>query len=89
MDRTGTESRRSDGPDPPRVVLTRRLEIDYTTDEQLPRHYVQGDVAMSHVVSMLSAVFPEGLIRSPTSPDRPGVGWARDIPTTRGQPGRL
>jgi predicted metal-dependent hydrolase len=45
---------------PPRVVQTRRLELDYGSDEHLPRHYVQGDVGMSHVVSMLSSVFPEG-----------------------------
>lgn len=45
---------------PHRVVRTRRLELDYGTADHLPRHYVQGDPGMSHVVSMLSSVFPEG-----------------------------
>ena len=44
---------------PHRIVRTRRLELAYPDDE-LPRHYVNGDVVMSHIVSMLSSVFPEG-----------------------------
>lgn len=43
---------------PLRVVKVRRVDLCYP--QALPRHYVQGDIAMSHVVSMLSAVFPEG-----------------------------
>jgi predicted metal-dependent hydrolase len=43
----------------PRVVRTRRIAFDYPTD-QLPRHFVDDDLVMSHVVSVLSALFPEG-----------------------------
>ncbi len=46
-------------PTPHRIIKTRRLDLDYPADT-LPRHYVSDDVAMSHIVSMLSAVFPEG-----------------------------
>ena len=40
-------------------VRPRRIELDYPHDG-LPRHYVNGDLVMSHVVSLLSSVFPEG-----------------------------
>jgi predicted metal-dependent hydrolase len=42
----------------PRRIQTRRIEFEY--DETLPRHFVQGDPAMSHVVAVLSSLFPEG-----------------------------
>lgn len=42
----------------PRKIQTRRIEFAY--DETLPRHFVQGDPAMSHVVAVLSSLFPEG-----------------------------
>jgi len=44
---------------PTRTVRTRRVAFDYAGDE-LPRHYVGGDLVMSHVVTNLSAMFPEG-----------------------------
>lgn len=44
---------------PARVIRTRRVAFEYAPDE-LPRHYVKGDLIMSHVVSMLSSVFPPG-----------------------------
>jgi predicted metal-dependent hydrolase len=44
---------------PPRVVRTRRIKFDYPA-ESLDRHYVDGDLVMSHVVAVLSAMFPEG-----------------------------
>ncbi|MQY07458.1 metal-dependent hydrolase [Actinomadura macrotermitis] len=43
----------------PRSVRTRRIAFDYPA-ETLPRHYVSGDLVMSHVVSVLSSFFPEG-----------------------------
>ena len=49
---------RTPAPVPPRLVKARRPDLAFPVD--LPRHYVSGDIAMSHVVSMLSAVFPEG-----------------------------
>ncbi|CAN5869337.1 metal-dependent hydrolase [soil metagenome] len=42
-----------------RPVKVRRISFDYPTDE-LPRHFMAGDLVMSHVVSVLSALFPEG-----------------------------
>ncbi|MGH3518067.1 MAG: metal-dependent hydrolase [Haloechinothrix sp.] len=42
-----------------RTVRTRRIRFDYPTGS-LDRHYVQGDLVMSHVVAVLSATFPEG-----------------------------
>jgi uncharacterized protein len=42
-----------------RRVRTRRIEFEYPADG-LPRHYVSGDLVMSHVVTVLSSVFPEG-----------------------------
>lgn len=46
-------------PIPSRIVRTRRIDFDYS-NEVLPRHYVGGDLVMSHVVTVLSAMFPEG-----------------------------
>jgi predicted metal-dependent hydrolase len=40
-------------------VRTRRIRFDYPRGS-LRRHYVDGDLVMSHVVAMLSATFPEG-----------------------------
>ena len=40
-------------------VETRRIAFEYPADE-IPRHFVSGDIVMSHAVAMLSAVFPEG-----------------------------
>jgi predicted metal-dependent hydrolase len=42
----------------PRRIQTRRIEFAY--DETLPKHFVGGDPAMSHVVAVLSSLFPEG-----------------------------
>ncbi len=44
---------------PVRSVKTRRISFEYP-EEQLPRHFIDGDIVMSHIVSTLSAVFPEG-----------------------------
>ena len=44
---------------PHRNVRTRRIGFAYP-EGAIDRHYVQGDLVMSHVVSMLSAMFPEG-----------------------------
>jgi predicted metal-dependent hydrolase len=44
---------------PQRDVRTRRIGFDYP-DGGFNRHYVSGDLVMSHIVSMLSATFPEG-----------------------------
>lgn len=46
-------------PIPHRDVHTRRIKFVYP-DGALNRHYVEGDLVMSHIVSMLSATFPEG-----------------------------
>jgi hypothetical protein len=46
-------------PTPSRVVKTRRINLEYPP-EHLERHYVGGDLVMSHVVTNLSAMFPEG-----------------------------
>jgi len=44
----------------PRQVKTRRISFEYPAD-QLPRHYTrEGDLVMSHVVAVLSSLFPEG-----------------------------
>jgi predicted metal-dependent hydrolase len=43
---------------PVRSIRARRVDLAYPSG--LPRHFVQGDIGMSHVVAMLSAVFPEG-----------------------------
>ena len=44
---------------PPRHVPTRRIEFEFPTAD-LPRHYMGGDVLMSHIVTVLSCMFPEG-----------------------------
>jgi hypothetical protein len=46
-------------PVPKRSVRTRRISFAYPAGT-LDRHYVQGDLVMSHIVAMLSALFPEG-----------------------------
>jgi predicted metal-dependent hydrolase len=50
-------------PVPKRAVRTRRITFDYPTGA-MQRHYVPGqtggDLVMSHVVAVLSAMFPEG-----------------------------
>jgi predicted metal-dependent hydrolase len=46
-------------PVPPRSVRTRRIGFAYPP-ASLDRHYVNGDLVMSHVVAVLSAMFPEG-----------------------------
>jgi predicted metal-dependent hydrolase len=46
-------------PAPKRTIRTRRVKFDYSPGH-VDRHYAQGDLVMSHVVAMLSAVFPEG-----------------------------
>ncbi|MBO2453556.1 metal-dependent hydrolase [Actinomadura barringtoniae] len=43
----------------PRTVRTRRIAFEYPP-ERLPRHYIGGDLVMSHIVSVLSSLFPEG-----------------------------
>lgn len=42
-----------------RVIKTRRIKFRYPAGS-LERHYVKGDLVMSHLVAALSAVFPEG-----------------------------
>ncbi len=42
------------------AVTTRRIDFEYPTSEDLPKHFVSGDLVMSHVVAMLSAMFPDG-----------------------------
>jgi predicted metal-dependent hydrolase len=44
---------------PHRDVRTRRIGFNYP-ENGFNRHYVSGDLVMSHIVSMLSATFPEG-----------------------------
>ena len=44
---------------PTRSIRTRRIRFDYPAGA-LNRHYVDGDLVMSHVVAVLSAMFPEG-----------------------------
>lgn len=44
---------------PHRTVRTRRIRFAYPSGG-FDRHYVQGDLVMSHIVAMLSATFPEG-----------------------------
>ncbi|OHU97047.1 metal-dependent hydrolase [Mycobacterium talmoniae] len=43
----------------PRPIKVRRMRFGYTA-KPLERHYVQGDLVMSHVVAVLSALFPQG-----------------------------
>ena len=44
----------------PTAVPTRRMAFEYPPVDELPRHFVGGDPVMSHVVAMLSAMFPDG-----------------------------
>jgi uncharacterized protein len=44
---------------PKRQIKTRRVRFDYV-GSKANRHYAGGDLVMSHVVAMLSAMFPEG-----------------------------
>jgi predicted metal-dependent hydrolase len=44
---------------PTRLVRARRIHFDYP-EGGLRRHYVQGDLVMSHIVAYLSSTFPEG-----------------------------
>ncbi|HEX7354510.1 MAG TPA: metal-dependent hydrolase [Mycobacteriales bacterium] len=44
---------------PARTIRTRRMDFAYP-DVVRRRHFVQGDLVMSHVVAVLSALFPEG-----------------------------
>ena len=44
---------------PTRVVRTRRIAFDHE-HHPVPKHYMDDDLVMSHVVSVLSALFPEG-----------------------------
>lgn len=43
----------------PRAVRTRRIAIDYPRHD-LPRHFMDDDLMMSHIVTVLSASFPRG-----------------------------
>ncbi len=45
--------------DPPAPIRARRIRFSYP-EGAMNRHYVADDLVMSHIVSMLSAVFPEG-----------------------------
>jgi uncharacterized protein len=49
----------ADVPVPHRDVHTRRIKFAYPTGT-LRQHYVSGDLVMSHVVGVLSGMFPEG-----------------------------
>jgi uncharacterized protein len=49
----------ADRPSARRAVRSRRIAFSYP-DGSLPRHYVQGDLVMSHIVAVLSGLFPEG-----------------------------
>lgn len=46
----------------PRPIKVRRISFDYDQgDTELPKHFMDdGDLVMSHIVSVLSALFPEG-----------------------------
>ncbi|WP_018178360.1 metal-dependent hydrolase [Jongsikchunia kroppenstedtii] len=46
-------------PSDDRVIKTRRIKFNYPSGS-MDKHYVQGDLVMSHVVAVLSAMFPEG-----------------------------
>lgn len=41
-----------------RSITTRRMAIDHP--EEMPRHFLDGDILMSHVMAVLSATFPKG-----------------------------
>jgi predicted metal-dependent hydrolase len=42
------------------TIETRRIAFDHPSAPDLPRHFVSGDPAMSHVVAVLSSMFPDG-----------------------------
>ncbi len=42
------------------TIRTRRVKFDYYSPGHVDRHFAQGDLVLSHIVAMLSAVFPEG-----------------------------
>lgn len=44
---------------PDRWIPTRRLAFDFAA-EDLPRYFADGDLVFSHVLAVLSALFPEG-----------------------------
>jgi predicted metal-dependent hydrolase len=46
-------------PAPKRVVKTRRVKFNYTP-ATVKRHYANNDLILSHIVAILSAMFPEG-----------------------------
>ncbi|CAN5569051.1 metal-dependent hydrolase [soil metagenome] len=46
-------------PAPSDRIAVRRISFAYPEPE-LPRHFMDGDLVMSHIVATLSAVFPEG-----------------------------
>ena len=58
---TPTIDRSDDRPQavPAREIVTRRISFRYP-DGDMPRHFVDGDLVMSHVTAMLSAMFPNG-----------------------------
>lgn len=41
-----------------RSITTRRMAIDHP--EEMPRHFLAGDILMSHIMAVLSATFPKG-----------------------------
>jgi len=46
--------------EPSRYVKTRRIRFRFAESAPLQKHYVDNDIAMSHLVSLLSASFPAG-----------------------------
>jgi predicted metal-dependent hydrolase len=42
-----------------RSITTRRIAFEYPAGS-IPQHFAGGDLVMSHVVAMLSAMFPNG-----------------------------
>jgi hypothetical protein len=54
-----SSSSRPAHPGPKRLVKTRRVNFDYTP-ATVERHYAHDDLIMSHIVAILSAMFPEG-----------------------------
>jgi predicted metal-dependent hydrolase len=47
------------GAAPKRAIKTRRMKFNYAPG-RVDRHYANDDLIMSHIVAMLSAMFPEG-----------------------------
>ena len=46
--------------EPSRYVRTRRIRFRFADSAPMQKHYVANDIAMSHLVSLLSASFPAG-----------------------------